>query len=59
MRHLCDACARHLAAHWDLVAALYDGVQAVGGAAPHAANGAAASALLEVDVHNVRIRLKL
>ena len=28
IRHLCDACARHLAPHWQLVISLYDGVQA-------------------------------
>jgi hypothetical protein len=57
IRHLCDACARQLAPHWDLVAALYDGVQAAGGAAPPATNGTAASPLLEEDVHNVRFRM--
>lgn len=57
IRHLCDACARQLVPHWDLVAALYDGMQAAGGAAPPAANGAIASPLLEEDVHNVRSRL--
>lgn len=59
MRHLCDACARQLVPHWDLVAALYDGVQAAGGAAPPAANGAAASPLLEEDVHNVRFACRI
>lgn len=56
IRHLCDACARQLAPHWDLVAAMYDGVQAAGGAAPPPANGAAVSPLLEEDVHNVSHR---